>query len=239
MRLETLLEYNERPPIGSIVVLPFANQEIIDWLGTGYISLAYAESPRTSAIFQRDCFNNPPKFQGSYVICYPPWTKKNDSADKAIFDRYGVDTLYKCFIKIIMRDQPLGGTIIIPLRFLTGSRDSEKRRRKECFSLFKLIQLTVFSDNIIGDEIPLVLQFQRRTDNYSKTEICKTILVSKEQNTNLIQKKETVWHINGTSIDDIFIKEADPFLNKFIEKPEKKKNYSLCKCIRRTDEFLS
>ena len=204
MRLETLLEDVQRPPQGSIVVIPFANQESLDWLGKGYIPLAYAERPRTSAIFQRDCFNNPPKFQGSHVVCYPPWTKRNDAEDKAVFDKYGVDTLYKCFIKILMRDTPLSGTIVLPLRFLTGSRNSEQKRRREFFMTFEAQKLIIFKDQVIDGEIPIVLQFQKRTQPNKAVEPWKTIIKTDVPS-------EQLWHIDIYSLTEKFIKEARPF----------------------------
>jgi len=209
MRLENLLEDAQRPNPGSIVVIPFANQESLDWLGKGYIPLAYAERPRTTAIFQRDCINNPPKFQGTNVVCFPPWTKRNDAQDKTVFDKYGVDTLYKCFIKNLMRDTPLSGTIVIPLRFLTGPRNSEQKRRREFFMTFEAQKLIVFKDQLIDGEIPLVLQFQKRTQPTLRIEECKTIIKGDDT------KVEQIWQIDIFTPTEKFIKEAVPFhLNK-------------------------
>ena len=222
MRLEKLLQYTEKPPQGAIVVLPFANQEVIDWLGKGYIQIAYTEQPRSREIFKRDCFTNPPKFQGAYTICFPPWTKKNDSADKTVFDLYGTDNLYKCFLKTIIKEQPVGGTIVIPFKFLTGTRESEQKRKQEFFRLFKPVNITVFKDVIINEEIPLVMQFIRRTDAIHKKEVWSVKLVEENKTTDLL------WTADLFSKDITFINQANPFLDNYVSRPSKKVKASIC-----------
>ena len=170
MLISELLKDVEKPHQGSIVAIPFATLQLIDWLGNGYINMAYASEPRTSQIFNRDCLANPPKYSGSYVLSYPPWVRKNDTEDKSIFDKYNSDNLYKCFVKTILNDPPLGGTIILPLSFLTGTRDSEIKRRNKFLQIYKIKQTHIYNEILINSYIPMVLTFIRRTDPSSRQE---------------------------------------------------------------------
>lgn len=175
MLISELLKDVEKPPQGSIVAIPFATLQLIDWLGPGYINMAYASEPRTSQIFNRDCFLTPPKYAGSYLLSYPPWLRRNDTEDKSIFDRYNSDNLYKCFIKTILNDPPLGGTIIVPLSFLTGTRDSEIKRRNKFLQIYKIKQLHIYNETLINSYIPMVLTFVRRNDPSSRQEVINPV----------------------------------------------------------------
>jgi hypothetical protein len=176
MLVSDLLKDVEKPPQGSIVAIPFATLQLIDWLGPGYINMAYALEPRTSQIFNRDCLANPPKYSGTYLLSYPPWTRKNDSEDKAMFDKYNSDNLYKCFIKTLITDPPLGGTIVVPLTFLIGSRDSEIKLRSKFLQIYKIKQLHIYNETIITSYIPIVITFLRRTEINSKHETLDIVL---------------------------------------------------------------
>lgn len=212
MRLNDLLENIIKPPKGTIVVLPFANQETIEWLGDGYIPLAYANQPRTSKIFQRDVFTNPPKFAGAYVVGQPPFTRRNDAEDKAIFDLYGTDNLYKCFIKMLLRENPLGGAIVLPFKFITGNRESEIERRRRFFTLFEVKSLKIFSNTEIDHYKPIVVEFFKKTE-YSQIQPKIPIVIVNTKNKNTIN---TVWHTNIDKTSD-FIKESSVFHQKYTE----------------------
>lgn len=176
MLISELLKDVEKPPLGTIVAIPFASLQLIDWLGPGYINMAYASEPRTSQIFNRDCLATPPKYSGSFLLCYPPWTRKNDAEDKSIFDKYNSDNLYKCFIKTLLVDPPIGGTIVVPLSFLIGTRDSEIKRRSKFLQIYKIKQIHIYSESIINSYVPMVLTFIRRTESCPKAEELSPVL---------------------------------------------------------------
>lgn len=116
---------------------------------------------------------------------------------------------------MILRDAPQGGTIIIPFKFLTGTRDSEIERRRRFKALFEIKSLTVFTDTLISNEIPLVIEFQKRTD-YSPvaSPALKVKLVSEKE------VKDCLWEID-TSKHGSFIKQASLFYENYTiqEKP--------------------
>ena len=168
IKAEQLLHGMHRPPPGSIVIEPFAGQgDLLQWLGSGYINVSFDLEPKAPGILRRNTLLDAPRYAGSYVLTNPPWLAKNKSEDKTIFDRYGTDDLYKCFLKSLLREPPMGGIIIIPLNFLSGVRDSEKKRRQEFFRTFKPLRFNVFEEAMFADTdyLTLVIEFQRRIDH--------------------------------------------------------------------------
>jgi len=168
IKADTLLTGMQRPPAGAIVIEPFAGQgDLLRWLGPGYINVSFDLEPKAPGILQRNTLLDAPRYAGSYVLTNPPWLAKNKSEDKTIFDRYGTDDLYKCFLKSLLREPPMGGIIIIPLNFLSGARDSEKKRRQEFFRAFKPLRFNVFEEAMFNttDYLTLVIEFQRRIDH--------------------------------------------------------------------------
>jgi len=164
-RATELLDGMTKPPKGNIVVEPFTGEgDLLKWLGPGYIELAYDIDPKTPKTIRRDSLISPPRYAGAYVVTNPPWLAKNRTENKAPFDKWGTDDLYKCFIKSLLDDPPVGGIIIIPLSFFSGHRDSEKKRRREFFSKFHPIRINIFEQPMFADTeyLTLAIQFIRR-----------------------------------------------------------------------------
>ena len=160
---ETLFEGIERPPKGAMVIDPFARDgPLLKWLGEGYITVGYDKDPTQSRVFRKDCIANRPNYAGCYVIADPPWTPRSEEPDNPIFQQLGVDNLYKAFIRSLIKSSPLGGIIVVPLSFLIGTRDSERARRKEFFTLFKPLRFNVSEQLRTGQQI-LVIHFVLRT----------------------------------------------------------------------------
>lgn len=66
---------------------------------------------------------------------------KNKASDKAIFDKYRVDDLYKAFILSMLDCK--GGIIIIPTNFLSDERSADIR--KQFFNRFEILELNIFT----------------------------------------------------------------------------------------------
>lgn len=151
-----LFEGCQRPPPGCIVIEPFVGDgEVLSWIGTNNIVIPYDADPKQSKVIRRDCLREKPKYYGTYVVTRAPQMSKSDATDKTVFESYGTDNLYKCFIKSL-RDMPNGGIVVIPLNFMTGVRESESKLRLNFFSSVKPLRF-----NIIDDKT-LVLNFRRR-----------------------------------------------------------------------------
>jgi len=146
-----------RPPKGCIIIEPFVGDgEVLKWIGTDNIVIPYDSDPKFPKVIRRNALIENPKYYGTYVITRPPQLRKDDSPDKTIFEKFGTDNLYKCFIKCLIAEQPTGGIIVLPVRFLSGTRDSEIKRRQEFFNVFKPLRFNVFTDTTV------VINFERR-----------------------------------------------------------------------------
>ena len=163
-----------KPPKGSVVIDPFArNGENAKWLGEGYITLNYDSNPTGPGIFQRDSLTSSLSFAGAYVIAKPPWRSRSEPGiDQTIFNRFGLDNLYKAFIRTLLRGPPIGGYIVVPLSFLNGTQENEINRRAEFFGLFQPNRINVFEESLFGAKYPCAaIQFMNifyrpLADNY-------------------------------------------------------------------------
>ena len=142
-----------RPPKGCIIIEPFVGDgAIMKWIGTENIIIPYDSEPKVPKVLRRNTLLEKPKYYGTYVITKAPQLKKSDSEDKTIFEQYGTDDLYKCFIKTLISENPTGGIIVLPLAFLSGLRDSEIKRRNDFFKIFKPNRFNVFNmDTVVID----------------------------------------------------------------------------------------
>lgn len=146
-----------RPPKGCIVLEPFAGDgAIMKWIGDDNIIIPYDSEPKVQKVLRRNVLVEKLKYYGTYVITKAPQLKKSDSEDKTIFEQYGTDNLYKCFIKCLITDQPTGGIIVLPIKFLSGLRESEVKRRQDFFRAFKPTRINVF------DMETVVIDFAKR-----------------------------------------------------------------------------
>lgn len=156
--VDELLQGCTRPPKGCIVLEPFANDgSIMKWIGTDNIIIPYDSDPKVPKVLRRNALIEKPKYYGTYVITKPPQLKKHDTEDKTVFEQYGTDNLYKCFIKCIITDTPMGGIVVLPIKFLSGLRDSEVKRRLDFFKAFKPNRINVF------DMETIVIDFAKRS----------------------------------------------------------------------------
>jgi hypothetical protein len=158
--IEELFEGCKRPPKGCIVIEPFVgNGDIMKWIGSNNIIIPYDSDPKVQKVMRRDVFTDKPKYSGTYIITKPPQLKKLDSDNKTVFELYGTDNLYKCFIKCILSEQPAGGIIILPIAFMSGLRESEIKRRLDFFKAFKPLRLNIFNMDTV------VINFEKRPYN--------------------------------------------------------------------------
>lgn len=89
----------------------------------------------------------------------PPYLARNKCSDKSIFDKWGQNDLYKCFIASILDDPPLGGLIIVPLNFWCSIRKGDCELRKKFLLVFDVIRLNIFEESVFDDTDYVVCSF--------------------------------------------------------------------------------
>lgn len=147
----------------SHIVEPFAgNGEMLKFITTpsNYTIECYDIDPQISTIIQRDTLLHPPDLNNKFVITNPPYLGRNKSSNKVIFDIYGENDLYKCFMRILINHNVIGGIIIIPLNFWSSIRKSDAKLRKDFLNLYNIILLNIFQERVFNDTSYTVCSFQ-------------------------------------------------------------------------------
>ena len=133
----------------------------------------YDIEPKKDYIIKEDTINNPPNYNNKYIITNPPYLARNKSKDKLLFDKYGVNDLYKCVIKDILTNICLGGIFIIPLNFWSSIRIADIELRKLFLEKYDIILLNIFEEQVFNDTTYTIcsFQFELKKNNNNKLNI--------------------------------------------------------------------
>lgn len=143
------------------ILEPFAGKgDLFKVVNSSYTIEAYDIDPKTESIIKRDTLNEPPDYKGKFVLTNPPYLARNKSNNKSVFDKYGTNDLYKCFIEQLIADTPLGGIIIIPLNFWCSIRKSDIDLRRRFIGKFSIVRLNIFEEKVFSDTTYTVCCFQ-------------------------------------------------------------------------------
>ena len=120
----------------------------------------YDIEPKKQYIIKQDTIKNPPDYKNKFVITNPPYLARNKSKNKSLFDKYGVNDLYKCVIKEILTNVCLGGIFIIPLNFWSSIRLADIELRKAFLEKYDIILLNIFEETVFDDTTYTICSFQ-------------------------------------------------------------------------------
>lgn len=149
------------PDYVKTIIEPFAgNGDLIEPIRKKYKVECYDIKPKKKYIKTRDTINNPPNYKDKYIITNPPYLARNKSKDKTMFDKYGVNDLYKCLIKELLTNKCLGGILIIPLNFWSSIRIADIKLRKAFLNVYSIILLNIFEEKVFDDTTYTVCSFQ-------------------------------------------------------------------------------
>ena len=115
---EYILQEMYIPTDTHIIIEPFAgNGDLLNFIKdedkNKYKFECYDIDPKKDFIIKRDTITNPPIFTNKFLLSNPPYLARNKSKDKVVFDKYDVNDLYKCVIKIIYTVEMLIFIIIL------------------------------------------------------------------------------------------------------------------------------
>jgi hypothetical protein len=152
------------------VIEPFTgNGDLLKFLTPNKYALeCYDIDPKHDYITKRDTITNPPDYKDKFILTNPPYLARNKSGsdEKAAFDKYGVNDLYKCFMKEITVNKCLGGIVIIPLNFWSSIRNGDIALRQVFLEVYSITRLNIFEERVFDDTTYTVcaLQFTRKND---------------------------------------------------------------------------
>jgi hypothetical protein len=131
----------------------------------------YDIDPKHDFIIKKDSLLDPPDYTNKFIITNPPYLAKNKTKDyDFLYKKYNTNDLYKCFIKNILTNKCIGGIIIIPLNFWSSIRISDIVLRKDFLSVYDIILLNIFEEQVFDDTTYTVCSFQfspKNTENSS------------------------------------------------------------------------
>ena len=202
-RAAYILEGLPGPPEGVRCVLePFAGQgDLLDWIHQRTPTLpveAYDIDPKREDIRQRDTLRDPPDYTDTWVLTNPPYLARNKSTEKSLYDLYGTNDLYKCFLQSLCRTPCTGGIVIVPLGFLVGARDLDCRCRNEFLTQYRLLGVNYFEESVFADTSTTVvaIAFTRAETPLTEQEVRWTRYPSRETRIFPMRASEA-WVIGG------------------------------------------
>ena len=139
----------------STVVEPFAGTgELVEYTRKNFGPASietYDIDPKYPGVVKRDTLKNPPELSGKFVITNPPYLARNKNSDKSVYEMYGENDLYKCFIRILVKNTCTGGILILPLNFWCSTRKSDRNLRKLFISTYDILRVNVFEEQVFSD----------------------------------------------------------------------------------------
>lgn len=168
---EYILQNIKIPKNVKHIIEPFVgNGDLLNMIKDNNIQLElYDIDPKIKNTIKRDTIINPPNYNRKFVLTNPPFLARNKNDAKEIYDNYGFNDLYKCFIITIINSLCYGGIIIIPLNFFCSIRKNDKYLRELFFKKFTLIRMNIFEEKVFDDTNYCVcsILFMRKKINIS------------------------------------------------------------------------
>lgn len=156
-------------PQGIHVIEPFAgNRDLVPFIRDQVCAASYmlydlypvnGTDDTMDTVHVRDTLLNPPDYSDMYVITNPPYLARNKSVDKTVFDMYGLNDLFKCFMRSLIRSKCLGGIVIVPVNFFSSVRALDVDLRREFLNRFRVERVNVFEYQVFEDTSAAVCAF--------------------------------------------------------------------------------
>lgn len=147
----------------------------------------------------RDTLLNPPDYHGKWVITNPPYLAKNKAKDKTIFNKYGVDDLYKAFLMSIL--DCAGGIVIIPTNFLTDERTGDVR--KKFLDKFRIYEMNIFTEPVFDTTTYSVCSFAFVVKDKATVQIIKVNIEPVGKTTGITIYPEYDYRLAGEFYNEI------------------------------------
>lgn len=174
------------------IVEPFVGQgDLIKWVEKKikYKSIeTYDLDPKIKCTKVGDTIKFPPLYKNKFVITNPPYLAKNKNTNKELYDKYGVDDLYKAFIITLIDGNCEGGIMIIPLNFFS-SENGETRIK--FLSKYRIGHVNVFEEQVFNDTSYTICAFNFfKSEKLKEQDVKFMIYPSKKEMTFNLSEKD-------------------------------------------------
>lgn len=152
-----------------------------------------------NAIHQ-DTLAEPPSYKDKWVITNPPYLARNKALDKTLFDKYGLDDLYKIAIKTILDAE--GGILIIPTNFFTDERTYGIRT--EFMERFLVEEINIYTTPAFETTTYSVSAFSfRKAEEKISEQNLKVNIFPENKRVSFLVKKEFSFRLAGDFFSEI------------------------------------
>lgn len=134
-----------------IIIEPFAGNGDLLKFAPDIKTESFDIDPKKKWIIKRDTLLYPVNYTDKYVLTNPPYLARNKNTDKTLYDKYGENDLFKCFIRTLINNPPIGGIIIIPLNFWSSTRKTDIKLRRDFLNIFKIVLINIFEERVFDD----------------------------------------------------------------------------------------
>ncbi len=143
------------------VIEPFVGQgDLSSWVKNNFNVNSvetYDIDPKIECDDIRNSIINPPNYHNKWVVTNPPFLARNKNIDKTIYNKFGVDDLYKAFLITLINGDCEGGIIILPLNFFSSEDD---KMRDLFLSKYIIQNVNIFEEKVFEDTAYTVCSFQ-------------------------------------------------------------------------------
>lgn len=146
----------------------------------------------------QDTIQTPPNYEDKFVVTNPPFLARNKNDKKDTYDMYGVNDLYKCFIKTVIYGNCRGGLLILPINFWSSIRKNDMILRKMFLEKYRVRRMNLFEERVFKDTSFMVtaVLFEKREED-DEDFMIPTYIYPGEIQKNFEISEETKWMIGG------------------------------------------
>lgn len=165
------------------IIEPFCgNGDLVKYMNEHQINCiieCYDIEPKKDFVKIRNTLLDPPNYSDSYIITNPPYLARNKNENKELYNKFGENDLYKCFIRNLIENKCVGGILIVPLNFFCSIRKNDILLRKNFLEVYDILKINIFEERVFEDTSYNVCSFQFSVKNEKKP-IMITIFPSKK-----------------------------------------------------------
>ncbi len=198
-----------------ILVEPFVGQGDLLNLFPEHQWEIYDLDPKIDGCITQDTLLCVPDYTNKYVITNPPYLAKNKAKERAIYDQYDLDDLYKIALKTMLT--AAGGILIIPTNFFCDNYS--QKIREEFLDTFDILAVNVFTEPIFEDTTYSVCAFAfRRKTRADSVQQFNIIKYPSLETYDIVVEKEYGYRIGGQIFH--FLSEIKPAFTRLLKDKE-------------------
>lgn len=166
-------------------------------------------------VIHQDTLLEPPNYKDKWVITNPPYLAKNKALDKTLFNKYGLDDLYKITIKTILGAE--GGILIIPTNFFTDERTHGIRT--EFMERFLVEEINIYTTPAFETTTYSVSAFSfRKAEEKISEQNLKVNIFPENKKVSFLVKKEFGFRLAGDFFSEI--EKTQPIFSRLLKDRE-------------------